>query len=98
MYKEHTDLRDRFKIIAIHESRTLKTFAELDVKNAKTETEIWKGPLPFPVVIDKEGRTVRGYGVSVFPTAVLIDPQGRLVRGGLKTLAEKLGVSAAPQP
>lgn len=69
------------------------------MKNAKTEKEIWKGPLPFPVVIDKEGRTVRGYGVSVFPTALLIDPQGRLVRGGgLKMLAEKLGVASAPQP
>ncbi len=69
------------------------------MKNAKTEKEIWKGPLPFPVVIDKEGSTVRRYGVSVFPTALLIDPQGRLVRGGgLKMLAEKLGVASAPQP
>jgi len=91
-YEQHADLRDRFEIIALHESRTLKTFAELDVKNAKTEGEIWKGPLPFPALMDKEGRTVRRYGVSMYPTVVLIDPQGRLVKGGsLALLAEKLG-------
>lgn len=92
-YEQHAGLRDKFEILALHESHSLKSFKELDVKNAKTEQEIWKGRLPFPVLIDKEGKTTDRYGVSAYPTVVLIDPEGRIVRhGGLKLLKEKLGL------
>ena len=92
-YKEHPELRSKFEILAVHESNSLKTFKELDEKNAKTEREVWKGRLPFPVLIDKEGKTVARYGIFAYPTLVLIDPEGNIVKGGsLDLLKEKLGV------
>ncbi|MBL1150256.1 MAG: hypothetical protein AKCLJLPJ_02591 [Fimbriimonadales bacterium] len=92
-YNKHADLRSKFEILAIHESQSLKTFAELDEKNKKTEEEVWKTKLPFPVLIDKEGRTVERYGIFAFPTLVLIDPEGNIVQGGsLELLKEKLGI------
>lgn len=91
-YRAHPELRDKFEILAMHESHSVKSFKELDVKNAKTEQEIWKGPLPFPVLIDKEGRTTARYGIFAYPTAVLIDPEGRMAKGGFRMLKERLGV------
>ena len=94
-YEEHPELRDKFEILALHESHTIKSLKELDVKNAKTEQDIWHGPLPFPVLIDNEGRTVARYDVSAYPTTILIDPQGRIVKGGsLELLMLKLGIKA----
>ncbi len=92
-YEAHPELRAKFEIVAIHESNSLKTFKELDEKNAKTEQEVWKGRLPFPVLIDKEGKTIQRYGIFAYPTLVLIDPEGRIVKGGsLEKLKEMLGV------
>src|SRR5437870_13628603 len=92
-YNAHPELRDKFEILAIHESHSLQTFKELDEKNARNEKEIWKTKLPFPILIDKDGRTVERYGIRGYPTIFLIDPDGKLVRGGsLELLKEKLGV------
>lgn len=92
-YEQHPELRNKFEILAIHESNSIKTFKELDEKNAKTEEEIWKGKLPFPVLIDKDGKTVERYGIFAYPTLVLIDPDGKIVKGAsLELLKEKLGV------
>ena len=47
--------------------------------------------LPFPVLIDGEGKTSSIYGIHSWPTVLLIDPEGHLVKGGGETtLAEKL--------
>jgi AhpC/TSA family len=35
--------------------------------------------LPFPVLLDSTGQTIKDYGVRAFPTTILIDPQGKLV-------------------
>lgn len=75
----------------------MKSFKELDREMASLERELWKGKLPFPILIDKQGQTVKRYGIIAFPTAVLIDPQGRIVKGGhgdtiLALIKEKLGV------
>src|SRR5690242_20569708 len=92
-YNRHPGLRDKFEILAIHESKSLKTFKELDVKNARNEREIWKTKLPFPVLIDKDNKTVARYAISSYPTLVLIDPAGKQVKGGtLDMLKERLGV------
>lgn len=91
-YNGHPELRDKFEILAIHESHSLKSFKELDVKNAANEKK-WKTKLPFPVLIDKDNKTLERYGISSYPTLVLIDPEGGQVKGGtLEMLKEKLGV------
>jgi hypothetical protein len=92
-YEANSHLRDKFEILALHESRSLKTFAELDPKVAKLEQETWRGKLPFPVLIDAPGEsTTNRYGIQGYPTLILIDPEGRIVKGGsLEMLKEKIG-------
>lgn len=70
---------DRFEILAFHDA-TVKSFAELDEKLAEIKRKHWKGrDLPFPILLDASGETVKRYGVRAFPTTILIDPDGRLV-------------------
>ena len=53
-------------------------------------------PLPFPVLINGDGKTSGIYGIRVWPTALLTDPSGHLVKfGNAATLAEKLGEISA---
>lgn len=76
---DHAEHRDRFQIIAVHDSR-LKTFAELDPLVAPIKARYWHGrDLPFPVVIDAEHKTETVFGVAGWPTGLLIDPDGKLV-------------------
>ena len=91
LYKEFRDLRDHFQILAFHDP-SAKGFAHLDKKLARLEKFVWKGEsLPFPILLDTTGKTVKAYGVSAFPTMVLIDPDGNVVRGGSeRMLAQKL--------
>lgn len=82
LYDKHKDDRDKFEIVAFHDA-SAKTFEELDKKLEKIIEQRWKGKtLPFPVVLDATGKTVKDYGVSAFPTVLLIDPEGKLVKGG----------------
>jgi hypothetical protein len=92
-YEANSHLRDKFEILALHESGSVKTFAELDPKIAKHEAEIWKGKLPFPVLIDAPNEvTTKRYGIEGYPTIILIDPEGKIVKGGsLEMLKEKIG-------
>jgi hypothetical protein len=47
--------------------------------------------LPFPVLVDGEGKTFGVYGVQGAGNTLLIDPEGRLVKGGgLAMLTERL--------
>lgn len=81
-YEEHKDQRDRFEILAFHDARA-KTFAELDEKLAPIIKDKWEGKeLPFPILLDDSGETIKNLGVRGFPTVILIDPEGRLVKGG----------------
>ncbi len=91
LYEEHRDARDRFEILAFHDA-TVKTLAEMDAKLTRTVAEVWKGkPLPFPILLDATGKTIRELEIRAFPTLVLIDPKGRVVEGGdEKMLAKKL--------
>ncbi len=77
-YEENKGARDRFEIIAFHDA-SAKTFEELDAKLAPIIEEEWKGrTLPFPVLLDSTGETIRKFGVRAFPTVLLVDPEGRL--------------------
>jgi thiol-disulfide isomerase/thioredoxin len=94
-YEEHAADRDRFEILAIcnteqEKARTSEAYTTLAAPVVK---KVWDGkPLPFPVLIDGDGKTSGIYGIRSWPTVLLIDPQGHLVKfGNAATLAEKLG-------
>lgn len=91
LYEHHEDQRDEFEILAFHDE-SAKDFAELDVKLKPITDRIWKGKhLPFPILLDSTGETVKLYGIEGFPTLVLIDPEGRIVgQGGEEMLEEVL--------
>src|SRR5688572_30030557 len=79
-YEQHKS--DKFEFIAFHDG-SVKSFAELDPKMDKLVAEHWKGrALPFPILLDASGETIKKYGVSSFPTQILIDPEGKLVGEG----------------
>ncbi len=84
---------DRFEILAFHDA-TVKSFEELDEKLATIKDKHWKGrALPFPILLDATGETIKQFGIHAFPTTILIDPEGRLVGEGseveLKQALEK---------
>jgi hypothetical protein len=79
VYEDHADQRDKFEIIAIHDS-SVKSFAELDAKLPKIKERYWQGKdLPFPILLDTTGETGKLYGIRAYPTTLLIDPEGKLV-------------------
>ncbi len=79
LYETHAKNRDKFEIIAIHDG-TVKDFKELDNKLTKVKEMYWRNrDLPFPILLDSTGQTIKDYGVHYFPTTILIDPEGKLV-------------------
>ena len=104
---EHVKFYDRnqnrsgeFEIIAFHEN-TVRGFVELERYLAPVKQKFWKGrSLPFPVLLDDTGDTLRRFEVNAFPTTVLIDPQGRLIgNASLAMLQEALaGQLEVPEP
>jgi thiol-disulfide isomerase/thioredoxin len=93
-YEEHAADRDRFQILSVcnTESEGARTLEAYDALAAPLVKEAWGGKqLPFPVLVDGEGKTFGVYGVQGAGDELLIDPEGRLVKGGrLAMLAEKL--------
>ena len=93
-YEEHAADRDRFEILAIcnTESDKAHTIAAYDALAAPIVKDVWGGKeLPFPVLIDGEGKTSDVYGIQGWPRVLLIDPEGRLVQDGDELmLADKL--------
>ena len=88
-YAKHEADRDRFEIVAFHDA-SAKSFAEMDEKLKPVIEKRWKGKsLPFPILLDASGATVKGYGIQAFPTLILIDPDGHVVRGGSEALLEE---------
>lgn len=97
LYDKYQALRDRFEILALHES-SVDLFKELDKKLRNTVDTVWKGRgVPFPVLLDSSGKTLQTWGVAHYPTKLLLDPDGRLVRGGneemLDTILDKLSAN-----
>jgi hypothetical protein len=93
LYDEHRAHRDRFEILAFHDA-SAPTFADLDPKLKPIIASRWHGrPLPFPILLDSTGETIKNFGIRAFPTTILIDPEGHLVRtpdGAEEALLEKL--------
>jgi thiol-disulfide isomerase/thioredoxin len=93
-YEEHAADRDRFEILSVcnTEDEKAPTIDAFDALIAPLVKDVWAGKqLPFPVLVDGEGKTSSVYGIHGWPTVLLIDPEGHLVKNGdLPTLAEKL--------
>ena len=78
-YDAHAKDRDKFEILAFHDG-TAKTFAELDEKTVQSRKRYWGGrDLPFPILLDATGQTIKTFDVHAFPTTLLIDPEGKMV-------------------
>ncbi|HTM54964.1 MAG TPA: TlpA disulfide reductase family protein [Pirellulales bacterium] len=93
-YEQHHADRDRFEILAICNTwgEEFKTIEEFDRLAAPIVEKFWQGKqLPFPILIDGNGKTFDDYGIGIVPDALLIDPSGNLVPDGNEaTLAKKL--------
>jgi thiol-disulfide isomerase/thioredoxin len=71
--------RDKFVIPTIHDPQATD-FTMLDEKLKPIIHRTWRGrSLPFPILLDTTGETVKNYGVVHWPTVVVIDPEGRVV-------------------
>ena len=90
-YDKYEAHRDKFEILAFH-SASAKTFAELDAKMKPIVEKTWGGrELPFPILLDATGESLRRFSIKALGTHVLIDPSGRVVQSdGLKTLEARL--------
>ncbi len=91
LYEAHKKDREKFEILAFHDG-TVKDFADLDKKMETPKQKFWNGrDLPFPILLDATGQTIKDWGVRAFPTTLLIDPEGKLVgEAGEQQLEEKL--------
>lgn len=88
-YQENRREQDRFEIVAIHENGVAGklTLADLKDKLSILTKTRWGGtPLPFPVLLDESGETIKAWGISSFPTMAIINPDGELRRGDLEAL------------
>jgi hypothetical protein len=75
----------------------VKGLAELDEKMEPLKEKYWKGrSLPFPILLDATGETLRAFGISAFPTNVLIDPEGRVVPGNPEEILKAKLAELAP--
>jgi len=91
---------DKFEIIAFHEN-SVRGFVDLDKKVSAVRSQYWKGRrLPFPILLDDTGDTLRRFQIGAFPTTILIDPDGRLIaNASISMLKDALaGRLTAPEP
>lgn len=108
-YEKHKDHRDKFEVLAFHEP-SMADFATLDPELQKLKEKRWGGKdLPFPILLDSSGETMKSYKVQVLPTTILIDPEGKIAqievghRGGItktleRELAERKGAGDGKKP
>jgi hypothetical protein len=93
--EQHAAQADQFVILTFHDNLA-RSLAELDGKLEQVIRDVWKKPLPFPILMDSSGRTLKEWNIRAFPTVVLIDPEGNIVPGKAEELlAEKLKAGAS---
>lgn len=81
-YEEFESRRNEFEILAFHRNNR-HSFSVLDADMETAKKKYWKGrDLPFPILLDSTGDTIKELGVDSYPTLLLIDPDGNLRRGG----------------
>ena len=90
IYDEHEADRDKFVILAVH-GQGADDFADLDKKLAPIVRDVWQGRnLPFPILLDDDGKTFAAFGIESIPATILIDPDGKVVEGGAGALRSLL--------
>lgn len=90
LWDKYELLHDEFSIIAFHDA-TVKNFEELDEKLVDIREKYWGGrDLPFPILLDATGQTLRDYDIHSWPTLLLIDPDGKLVKGRADQVLEEI--------
>ncbi len=88
-YEKNRARRDQFEILAVHENGVEGniTAAELQTKLDGLAKDKWSGaPLPFPVLLDRSGDTIKSWAIAAYPTLALINPLGEVAPGDLDTL------------
>lgn len=81
-YEEFEARRKDFEILAFHRQNK-SSYDDLASDLELCKERYWKGrDLPFPILFDDSGATIRQLGITGYPTVLLIDPEGRLRRGG----------------
>ena len=81
-YEEFEARREEFEIFAFHRANK-SSFEDLDPDLASCKERYWKGrDLPFPILLDSSGATIRALGVTGYPTMLLVDPEGKLQKWG----------------
>jgi thiol-disulfide isomerase/thioredoxin len=91
-YKDHDADRNKFEILAICVTDYAKAPTKEDYERlvAPIVESAWHGEkLPFPVLIDGEGKTLNAYGIQGVPKTLLIDPEGKLVKFGDEAMLEE---------
>jgi thiol-disulfide isomerase/thioredoxin len=79
-YHDHASDRDKFEVLAFHDAQATD-FGQLDEKLKPIIAGPWHGrPLPFPILLDTTGETIKNFGIRAFPTVLVVDPEGHLVR------------------
>lgn len=74
---------DRLAIITVHDSRA-RSMDEVNQRLEQLSRDLWDGKkLPFPVLLDGAGQTVKDWGVRGFPTLAIIDPGGKVLTVGV---------------
>ena len=79
IYDDHEDERDKYVILTVHSPDT-KSFFMLYEKVKSVVSKTWAGRMiPFPILLDGDGKIQETFGVSHWPTTLLFDPEGKLV-------------------
>ena len=85
---DYTEMRDKFVVLAIH-GPGADDLADLDRKLVPIVRDIWNGrELPFPILLDDEGKTFTAYGVQSIPETIVINPEGKIAAGGVGEMLE----------
>lgn len=101
VHDDYAHLRDRFEILAFHDA-SVEGLDELDELLKPISESLWNGrELPFPLLLDTTGKTIKRYGIYYYPTLILIDPQGNLAGtdpDGLEKALERYAPEPAAAP
>jgi thiol-disulfide isomerase/thioredoxin len=92
-YRKNQERVAHFEILAVHENGVAGniTANQLRQRLLRLAKQNWSGEaLPFPILLDRSGETIKRWGVVAFPTVALINPKGDLVEGDLDTLRQVL--------
>lgn len=80
IHEDHAGEHDKYVVLTVHSSMRGQSFAEVDEALIPIIRDLWDGrALPFPILLDGEGKIAQTFGVSKWPTTILFDPEGKVV-------------------